>query len=100
MWTLVVCCLVAVGGARPQLDVRDPYASQTPRLHAAPGKTLVLTSRRDTAQAPDFRLPPFVLIEATSIASPARTAVTCEPLDLVPRLAPVAAACSRGPPVS
>ncbi|NVB78922.1 MAG: hypothetical protein HOV81_11040 [Kofleriaceae bacterium] len=101
MWTLVVCCLVAVGGARPQLDVRDPYASQTPRLDAAPTQVLALATRRDTAHAPDFRLPPFVLSAPTSIGSPARTAVTCEPRVLVPRIAPVVAACSaRGPPVS
>lgn len=102
MWTLVVCCLVAVGGARPvQADTRDPYASPTSRIDAAPAQIPALATRRDTAHAPDVRLPPFVLITPTTIASPARVAVTCDPPDLAPRIALVVAACSaRGPPVS
>lgn len=102
MWTFVVCCLVALGGVRPQLDeVRDPYASQAASLDAAPANVAALATRRDTAHAPEVRLPPFVLIAPTTLSSPARVAVACEPRALAHRLALVAAACSaRGPPVS
>lgn len=102
MWTLVVCCLVAASGARPvQPEVRDPYSSQTARLDAAPLHDLALTTRRDTAHAPDVRLPPFVLIAPAKIASPVRVAVACEARVLAHRCAPPVTTCSaRGPPVS
>lgn len=102
MWTLVVCCLVALGGVRPQLEeVRDPYGSQTPSLDAAPARIVALATRRDTTQAPDLRLPPFVLISPPGIASPARRAIAWEPRALAGRLALVVSTSSaRGPPVS
>ncbi len=101
MWTVVVCCLVAAGGPRPSSPERgDPYSSQMPHLEKARASLSALASRRDTASAPEFRLPPFILITPASLTAPARHATASEPRALADRFALVVATCSaRGPPV-
>ncbi|MFT3697368.1 MAG: hypothetical protein QM831_29770 [Kofleriaceae bacterium] len=98
IWTLVIACLVAAGGVRPEQELqRGPDAAKLSRDHAA---LAVIGTRRDHSARRELGIGVATLPEMPAINPPCTYAIVASRSEYAaPIAALVSPRSSRGPPV-